>query len=239
MPAARSDTAPSSPDGGRRRSRRRPSGSDLARWSSLVTTRVSPARQAASASRSPGARGWCRSGRGDIDLDSLDAQAEESVALDGQVLLVGGGSGVPDKQRALIGRTSRRWARQYRGARAARASGRSPTPSARAFNRASATPRMATKGIRLRKSPPPSIRGDQIRSLRAGNGWVCARTGDCHLIVQQPHLELSGLCCPARERAALGCRSGPRGGLQRPRLRYRPAQPSGEGRARSALSSRS
>jgi hypothetical protein len=37
-----------------------------------------------------------------IDLDpfGLDAQAEQGVALGGEVLLIGGASGVPDKQRA-------------------------------------------------------------------------------------------------------------------------------------------
>jgi hypothetical protein len=41
----------------------RTSGRERARRSSLVTTRVSPDRQAASASRGPGRGGWCRSGR--------------------------------------------------------------------------------------------------------------------------------------------------------------------------------
>ena len=36
----------------------------------------------------------------DIDPLSLDAQTEQSVALGGEVLLIGGASGVPDKQRA-------------------------------------------------------------------------------------------------------------------------------------------
>jgi hypothetical protein len=36
----------------------------------------------------------------DVDPLSLDAQAEQGVALGGEVLLIGGASGVPDKQRA-------------------------------------------------------------------------------------------------------------------------------------------
>jgi hypothetical protein len=37
----------------------------------------------------------------DVDSFSLDAEAEQGVALRGEVLLIGGASGVPDKQRAL------------------------------------------------------------------------------------------------------------------------------------------
>ena len=36
----------------------------------------------------------------DVDPVSLDAQAEQSIALSGQVLLIGRASGIPDKQRA-------------------------------------------------------------------------------------------------------------------------------------------
>jgi hypothetical protein len=36
----------------------------------------------------------------DVDPLGLDAQAEQGIALGGEVLLIGGASGVPDKQRA-------------------------------------------------------------------------------------------------------------------------------------------
>jgi hypothetical protein len=62
---------------------------------------VSPARQAASASRNPGPLA-VGAGQAVIDVDpvSLDPQAGQALTLGGEVLLIGGASGVPDKQRA-------------------------------------------------------------------------------------------------------------------------------------------
>lgn len=60
----------------------------------MVTTRVSPARQAASASRRPDrarvAWGWL-AGQAVVDVDpvGLDADGREALALRGQVLGVG------------------------------------------------------------------------------------------------------------------------------------------------------
>ena len=78
----------------------RASGKDRASRSSLVTTKVSPARQAASASRSPGLPVGAGQAVVDVDPLDLDTEAEQGVALSGQVLLIGGASGVPHKQRA-------------------------------------------------------------------------------------------------------------------------------------------
>ena len=59
--------------------------------SNLVTTRVSPSRQAASASRSPGR---CRLGPGasvvDVDAGGRHAQPDQTVSLSSEILLVSG-----------------------------------------------------------------------------------------------------------------------------------------------------
>ena len=70
------------------------SGRERARRSSLVTMRVSPERQAAHASRSPG-RSRFHSGQAVIDVDpvGLHAEGSESVVLGGEVLGVGRATG--------------------------------------------------------------------------------------------------------------------------------------------------
>ncbi|MGH3602040.1 MAG: hypothetical protein ACRDQH_17475, partial [Pseudonocardiaceae bacterium] len=67
-----------------------------------------------------------------VDPLGLDAEGEETVALGGEVLLIGGASGVPDKQRAH-GAPPMEWARPRRRMRMARASGQVPTRPATAF----------------------------------------------------------------------------------------------------------
>lgn len=71
----------------------RASGNDRARRSNLVTTRVSQARHAAKA-----ARGSVRAGQSVVDVDQVLGHTErpEPVALGGEILLIGGGTGVPD-----------------------------------------------------------------------------------------------------------------------------------------------
>src|SRR3954452_10812481 len=65
-----------------------------------------------------------------VDPAGLDSEAEEGVALGGEVLLIGGASGVPDKQCAH-GATPRRLAQPHRTTRPARASGRARLLSTR------------------------------------------------------------------------------------------------------------
>ncbi len=45
----------------------------------------------------PDALGSCRSGVVDVDPLSLDTEAEQAITLSGQILLIGGTSGIPDK----------------------------------------------------------------------------------------------------------------------------------------------
>ena len=76
----------------------RASGTDLARRSSLGTTRVSLARTAARAWSRPGA-GAVRAGETVIGVDAIlgDAQLQEGLALGGQILPVGGTACVSDE----------------------------------------------------------------------------------------------------------------------------------------------
>jgi len=76
----------------------RASGRERASRSNLVTTRVSPARQAARAAR-PGA-GTGDAGQAMIEVDPVGDNAEpgERVALRGEVLFVGRDPGVADQQ---------------------------------------------------------------------------------------------------------------------------------------------
>ncbi len=62
----------------------RASGSDRASRSSLVTTSVWSVPRAASASRRPDGRGWCRSGVVDVDPLGVDAEGGQAVALGGE-----------------------------------------------------------------------------------------------------------------------------------------------------------
>jgi hypothetical protein len=78
----------------------RASGSERASRSSLVTTSVSPSRQAASASRKPGrsrlipVNPWS-----DVDAVGAHTESRQRLALRGHVLLVGRHSGVHDQGR--------------------------------------------------------------------------------------------------------------------------------------------
>ena len=66
--------------------------------SSLVTTNVSPSRQAASACRRPSRSALRPVSPCDVDALGIDTERRESVTLRGQVLLVGGDSGIADLQ---------------------------------------------------------------------------------------------------------------------------------------------
>ncbi len=76
------------------------SGSDRARRSSLVTTSVSPARQAASASAAQVARGWCRSGRDRRRSARPRHRGRAAHHAERSDLVDRGASGVPDKKNA-------------------------------------------------------------------------------------------------------------------------------------------
>ena len=67
----------------------RASGSDRASRSNLVTTKVSPARQAANASRRPGSIP-VRAGQAMVDVDAIitDTQRSKAVALSGEILVL-------------------------------------------------------------------------------------------------------------------------------------------------------
>lgn len=83
----------------------RASGSDLASRSSLVTTNVSPARQAARALPQSGAR-TVGAGQSVVDIDALggDAETGERVTLSSEVLLVGMRSLCPKTRSRISGR---------------------------------------------------------------------------------------------------------------------------------------
>jgi hypothetical protein len=101
----------------------------------------------------------------DVNPLGLDPETEQSVALSGEVLLVGGASGVPDKQRAhdappKLGPTMPQNANGS-------GVGQCPTPPARASHAASARAAAVRKAIpnwltpARRELPLPSIGADR------------------------------------------------------------------------------